>query len=483
MLDQLGQLSPRTGLPEYRCLSDKFGEGDALGCTYAISANSLQLSLHQSHLSYACLSCLTGRGRAPPPNHPTNERRTIQSYAFTAGTGAAVRIDTTVFQVQPDENGSNEKQTSSEFIIQSASQHIPTFARAKQAAAAAFLAYVCIVILLILSARAQTFLIYLHWINPPTRIFPLTDLKPYRLSNVGRNIHVQNLRGWHVLPPGAPFAPANADAGYYDARLAEPYQRTILFFHGNAGTRAFPSKRVNLLKLLNAQFNAHVITFDYSGFGDSRGKPSEETFYADARLMLDWLCKHVHNTSSIFLYGQSLGSFAATRAALFASTPHMEPPVDAHGHEVDDETPKDARLAETDTLSRSLTGMILDAPPASLQSAARTHPMVKLFRIAGLSHMFGRIIHESHDSTSVIASVRIPILILHGRLDGMIPSWQGRLLADCARKDGNSQVRFVEFDNVGHVDVAGAEGFLSTVHEFLMKSENDLLIGPLRGHV
>lgn len=370
---------------------------------------------------------------------------------------------------------------------------LPIF-NARYTAGFCLILYLSLVLVLTMSARAQTFLIYLHWIKPPTRLFPLTNLQHHRLSTMGRNVRLHNLRGWHVLPPGPPFPSEAFSSADFDARLAAPNQRAILFFHGNAGTRAFPSKRVNLIKLLNAQFDAHVITFDYSGFGDSGGHPSERTFHADARLMVDWVCKRMHNSSSIFLYGQSLGSFASTYAAAFASgagrhrghadvemddaeqgrnEEHRQDDDDDNNNEEEEEEEEDVRLLQTMREWRDLSGMILDAPPASLQSAAKTHPITKTFRATGLMGVLRRVLQESHDSTRTIRNVRMPILILHGRRDLMIPPWQGRLLAEQARKNGNTQVNFVEFGEAGHVDVSGADGFLRIVNDFVEKCEAD----------
>lgn len=323
------------------------------------------------------------------------------------------------------------------------------------------------------SARAQTYLIYLHWLRPPSFFYPLTNLRQHRLGDTARNVVVQHLRGWHVLPPGAPFAPAGAGDAYFDTCLSAPRQRVILFYHGNAGTRAFPPKRVHLVRLLNAQFSAHIVTFDYSGFGDSRGAPCEQTFYADALLMFRWVMQRVDPTTSVFIYGQSLGSFAATHVASRTTNSNDQ----ASSSQI---SGAEGSSSDEDTLLQGgrLAGVLLDAPPVSLQTAALTHPIMKPFRAIGLTRAFSRLIYEGHDSTRAVTFIRTPLIIMHGSVDTMIPSWQGRLLAERARNAGNSRVRYTEFENVGHVDVSGAEGYLRTVHNFICTAESEFLVGP-----
>jgi len=72
------------------------------------------------------------------------------------------------------------------------------------------------------------------------------------------------------------------------------------------------------------QFDAHVIAFDYRGFGDVEGKPSELGTRCDARAMEAWLDAAIGRGSSEkggggprdtpirILYGHSMGSSIAT---------------------------------------------------------------------------------------------------------------------------------------------------------------------------
>ncbi|KAF9013358.1 hypothetical protein BDQ17DRAFT_596341 [Cyathus striatus] len=87
-----------------------------------------------------------------------------------------------------------------------------------------------------------------------------------------------------VLPISS-LAPANVSEHITFALKRYP---TILFFHGNAATRAF-SVRVQHYKAFSSRLHANVLAIDYRGFGESTGIPSEKGLVTDARAAWDWL--------------------------------------------------------------------------------------------------------------------------------------------------------------------------------------------------
>jgi len=89
--------------------------------------------------------------------------------------------------------------------------------------------------------------------------------------------------------------------------------RWVLFCHGNAGNI---SHRLPLIQRLHkAGFS--VLIFDYRGYGESPGKPSEENTYQDVKTAWNWLVdKKNARPKDIMVYGRSLGgSIAAWLAA------------------------------------------------------------------------------------------------------------------------------------------------------------------------
>lgn len=80
---------------------------------------------------------------------------------------------------------------------------------------------------------------------------------------------------------------------------------TLLWSHGNAmdiGEMYF------FLLGLAAQMGVSVLAYDYSGYGASSGAPSEANCYADIQAAHDYLRSRGVDSSSLLLYGQSVGS-------------------------------------------------------------------------------------------------------------------------------------------------------------------------------
>lgn len=90
---------------------------------------------------------------------------------------------------------------------------------------------------------------------------------------------------------------------------SEKARATVLFCHGNGGNIMH---RLDTISILNEQ-NLNVLIFDYRGYGNSQGKPSEDGTYLDARAAWDWLVNEKKiKADSIIVFGRSLGSAVAS---------------------------------------------------------------------------------------------------------------------------------------------------------------------------
>lgn len=89
---------------------------------------------------------------------------------------------------------------------------------------------------------------------------------------------------------------------------------TVLFFHGNAGSRAV-SFRVATYTAYTTRLGANVLALDYRGYADSEGTPSEEGLRHDARAAWQWVIDQGADPNDIILVGQSLGTAVATNLA------------------------------------------------------------------------------------------------------------------------------------------------------------------------
>jgi fermentation-respiration switch protein FrsA (DUF1100 family) len=86
----------------------------------------------------------------------------------------------------------------------------------------------------------------------------------------------------------------------------------FLICHGNAGNI---SHRLGLCEALLAT-GAGVLVFDYRGYGESHGRPSEEGTYRDAQAAYQWLRQKGFRGEKIIVFGESLGGGVASELAL-----------------------------------------------------------------------------------------------------------------------------------------------------------------------
>eukprot|EP01039_Chlorochromonas_danica_P002704 gene2704-2954_t len=255
--------------------------------------------------------------------------------------------------------------------------------------------YLAICLLFAYSETLQSVLAYMHFLR-----FPAGDLRDHSYVNLTNAYNIDLitqdnllLRGYHIYPPqNSPSLPA-----------LESAERIFLYFHGSGGTRALPF-RIEKTQLIASSLNAHVIAFDYRGFGDSDGWPSEAGTHLDAWAALRWVEANIplqRTKPPIFLYGHSLGSGVATALAEDLSQQN------------------DTRVA----------GLILDAPFTSLREAAMTHPAGLIFRIFPIIQDFlSKRLKFVYPSYERIGRVGIPTLLLHGDEDWKVPPYNSERL-------------------------------------------------------
>ena len=193
----------------------------------------------------------------------------------------------------------------------------------------------------------------------------------------------------------------------------------LLWFHGNAGNI---SHRLDNLALLHRKLGVGVFIFDYRGYGNSEGKPSEEGTYLDAQAALNYLhSRRDLNPDHIIFFGRSLGSAVAVDLASKQNCP----------------------------------GLILESPFTSIKD------MVKRL----IPFMPGAIIRIKYDSIPRIKRVTAPLLILHGNQDEVVPFTLGKRLYE----EANEPKEFYVINGAGHNDtyLVGGEKYLSKLDDFI----------------
>ena len=132
-----------------------------------------------------------------------------------------------------------------------------------------------------------------------------------------------SLYAWHILPvelyrqhEQALLKEPSGFASDITSRLTfellrdDPDARLIIHMHGAAGTIGSDYRVPNYRALSAGQpQKIHVLTFDYRGFGRSRGTPSEPGLSIDAISVVEWAMKVAAiPPSRILIFSQSLGT-------------------------------------------------------------------------------------------------------------------------------------------------------------------------------
>jgi fermentation-respiration switch protein FrsA (DUF1100 family) len=218
------------------------------------------------------------------------------------------------------------------------------------------------------------------------------------------------LRGWHVLPNGQ----TASDRDECDRQLAMN-RPLALYFSGNGGNRRYRTEEFGVF----ARLGCDVFIFDYRGYGDNGGSPSEELLAADAQAAWRYATEERNVTPGrIILYGESLGGGVATRLA--------------------------SELSESGTPPG---GLVLRSTFSSLVDVGAYHYPWLPVRLAMV---------DRFPSTNRIPGVTCPILHIHGTRDSIVPIKFGQELFAAAPDKSATGIpkRFVELPRANHNDVA-----------------------------
>ena len=126
-------------------------------------------------------------------------------------------------------------------------------------------------------------------LSPDARGLPFEDLRDSQLLSALDGEPPVRLHGWLLLQP-------------LPLRERAP---TLIYSHGNAGNIAF---RMDDLERQYRTLGANILIYDYRGYGDSEGTPSEAGLIADAEACLRYLrSRDDIDKDRIVAFGRSLG--------------------------------------------------------------------------------------------------------------------------------------------------------------------------------
>ncbi len=165
--------------------------------------------------------------------------------------------------------------------------------------------------------------------------------------------------------------------------------------------------------------------YDYRGYGRSEGTPSEEGVYRDGRAFFDYTSTLPEvDPRTIILWGTSLGGAVATDVAT----------------------------------KRPVAGLVLESTFTSTKDVARIlYPYLPV----------GAFMRSRFDTIDKIKTLRLPVLVMHGSLDEILPIGLGSQLFTAAM----DPKEFYEIVGARHNDTffVGGEEYFSRIDQFVAR--------------
>jgi len=179
-------------------------------------------------------------------------------------------------------------------------------------------------------------------------------------------------------------------------------QPTILFFHGNAGA---VNHRAHRFRELMAE-GYGVFILGYPGYGGNEGSPSEKSFREASLLSYEYLRNLGLDAEDVVIYGESIGTGVAVQLAA-----HVE-----------------------------AKALILESPMTSAIDVASEHyPYLPV----------SLLLKDRFKSDDHIDRIEMPLLVMHGDRDTIIPIKIGQELFALAKEPKS----FVTLEGAGHNDL------------------------------
>ena len=174
--------------------------------------------------------------------------------------------------------------------------------------------------------------------------------------------------------------------------------KTIIYFHGNAGKLENRIHKLNHFKDMDVNF----LIIAWRGFSGNDGKPSEENLYIDGNSSIKWLKNLGLSEKDIIIYGESLGTGVATEIAK----------------------------------NNNFAGLVLETHFTSMIEAAKNfYPYIPV-RI---------LLRDKYENDKKIKNINIPVFVMHGEADQIVPFWMGKKIYEMANQPKYSY--FTEYDD------------------------------------
>ena len=272
----------------------------------------------------------------------------------------------------------------------------------------------CYVLIPYLSVTVLLTLFQRRLIYYPTSSPPLLVAEAGLSAETARDVSLTTddgltLHGW-LLKANVPENTQNVE-GTASIRPSPPL---VLYFPGNAQHRR---GRLNDLRDFT-RLGCDVLIFDYRGYAENVGTPSEAALASDALAIWRFAVNDLQvDPSQVLLFGESLGGAVAVRLAQTLCQQQTPP-----------------------------AGLVTNATFASLPRLAAWHYPLFPFRW---------LVWDRWPSIDRVSQITCPLLMFHGTADDIVPITEGRELftsAPACSLEGCEKA-FVEIEGAGHNDI------------------------------
>ncbi len=200
--------------------------------------------------------------------------------------------------------------------------------------------------------------------------------------------------------------------------------KVVIYFHGNAGN--IYHRIPDLVRL--RQSGVSVVGAGYRGYGNSEGTPSEAGIYQDGDAIYRYVTEELgYSEKNIIIFGRSIGTAVALHVAQHKQT----------------------------------GGLILVTPLSSGKAQAEASGLGVIASIA----------ENSFDNLDKIEHIKVPLLVIHGTRDRVIPFSMGKEIFDSA----STRKQFIKIEGAGHNDLQDRYGqaYWPPIAEFINRIDVD----------
>lgn len=200
----------------------------------------------------------------------------------------------------------------------------------------------------------------------------------------------------------------------------------ILYLHGNGSNLGDLSHRLQRFH----RWGYGVLAIDYRGYGHSKGPfPSEQQVYADAGAAWRYLTEQRSiSAAQIVIYGRSIGGAIAIQLA----TSHPQ-----------------------------AAGLVLESTFTSMKAMVNHYLPLPLLPVEPL-------LHQRFESLEKVRSLSIPVLLMHGTADRVVPAAMSRTLYE-SWPVSTATLLWVEGAGHSNLPMVAGERYNHTVKTFVTR--------------